>query len=1081
MQSMSNSWPEGVPETLWNYGGLRIQDIPQIPMMGVQFERQFVIAFVAGGLFLAYFAWDRFDNRPHDDKEFRYRVMKDLEVADLGGSAALWHAYLIYFLALLGLYVGMTFFGKLIVQTVNALDVVGIQVDESSLQFDSPLAPLMLAFGFAGFAPLIPQLRVAERWTFRRAYRAVGIPVRIHETTRNLIDLLDRSAANAYKSLDAKGKAGGNAQAPAGAGDALELTAELERKLGAAAQAIEGTWALEKLKGRPAKLENALTLMSQLELLVEWARGKRGAWPGSEVSDQVRDLEQDVADRADKLLEGLEKRLRENPASNSGVLPSRRAAAAAGTGDGVSERREKFVADTLAEAKTLRDELVAVLAVYVERDPTYVGASAEQQERQPIRDAGLRELLRRADPPNQAGTGPELGVLVYIGIAMIVYALFTWQEGHPLLSEQAMASSLPAVAATAALDGLRLLSIFWFPLVAAFAARQHYFDERKWVSLGLKGWSTYIEKRLIALGLALFVSVICLCLLAALWLFFIVKDVSGFQADIGFFLRFYGSMAIVTLPVAWFTLIAADARADGRKAYVLGLTSAFLVMAFQALHLGYWYGLWACTPDAVFLTDLFAGGCFAWYGGLDFIIMPFLAYLAAVVFGDPRSATVAQSAATEAKVAQTAAILALALAAICLDASGAAAQGTPGKPVVTIGFRADTEPFSYKVNADGGNHIGHQPLYKGFLADLCYWIFDGGDYSVAESEVTAADRFEKLMSREIDVLCDPVTMRFSDDNRTRAGTFSPIVFATGISYLMRGNDDPGPSVYIGYVENSTATKVLEHVCLVDLFRAVPARERAELATMCQTAMAVWRIENGKTDWDEARMAADHERDAFEKRKATGWRLKRNEESALMWSKTVEMITRCQEKNNCYRALIVRLLGTRCEDLENLQMERDRRHRTVYRFCPMKTHTELIDWFCKPRIGQDAPKTLVYLGDREIILGKLQTWNEQHTRKCEVENESGGEDLTYEPYALMMAKPAPQDLGRQQAIAELVQRRVYEFFSFGTLARAKFDTYFGGPRNKDRTMSKALAYLFLLNGVEDEREFLYPADETLAAD
>ena len=65
---MSNSWPAGVPETLWNYGSLRIEDIPPLPMMGVQASRQFGIAFVLACLFLAWFAYTRFTKRPSEDK-----------------------------------------------------------------------------------------------------------------------------------------------------------------------------------------------------------------------------------------------------------------------------------------------------------------------------------------------------------------------------------------------------------------------------------------------------------------------------------------------------------------------------------------------------------------------------------------------------------------------------------------------------------------------------------------------------------------------------------------------------------------------------------------------------------------------------------------------------------------------------------------------------------------------------------------------------------------------------------------------------------------------------------------------------
>ncbi|NEJ98640.1 ABC-three component system protein [Rhizobium ruizarguesonis] len=169
---MSEAWPEGVPETLWHYRDLQHNDPPQIPMMGVQFAQQFLIAFVVGLLFITYFAWERFHHQS-SAPDFRYRVMKEVDVADLGGAGALRQAYLIYLTTLLFLYVAMTFFGKLIIQTLNELRIVGIQVDASSLQFDSPQWPLMLAFGFAGLAPLIPQLRIAEGWLFQRAYRTV--------------------------------------------------------------------------------------------------------------------------------------------------------------------------------------------------------------------------------------------------------------------------------------------------------------------------------------------------------------------------------------------------------------------------------------------------------------------------------------------------------------------------------------------------------------------------------------------------------------------------------------------------------------------------------------------------------------------------------------------------------------------------------------------------------------------------------------------------------------------------------------------------------------------------------------------
>ena len=115
---------------------------------------------------------------------------------------------------------------------------------------------------------------------------------------------------------------------------------------------------------------------------------------------------------------------------------------------------------------------------------------------------------------------------------------------------------------------------------------------------------------------------------------------------------------------------------------------------------------------------MFEPGCFSEYGGLDYFVMPILAYLAATVFGNPRPASrlLRRSRLARREKAQPA-VLALAIVTLCLGAPDAVAQGTPGKQDVRIGFRADAEPFSYKIEEDGGMQAGHQPLYKGFLAD----------------------------------------------------------------------------------------------------------------------------------------------------------------------------------------------------------------------------------------------------------------------------------------------------------------------------------------------------------------------------
>ena len=436
--------------------------------------------------------------------------------------------------------------------------------------------------------------------------------------------------------------------------------------------------------------------------------------------------------------------------------------------------------------------------------------------------------MRRADPPNLAGTGPEFGVLICIVFAMPIYAIFAWKGLHPLLANNALPNYLNVVLATAGVEALKLMSIAWLPLLAAFGLRQYYYDEGTWVAQAhADELSAYTEQRLAAVGLAFAVSFLCLSGVATLWAFFIARDVSNFkQLLVGGnpFLLFYPTMALVTVPLVWLTLAAADARARGRPVVAYGVASVLLVLGCQIAHLAFWYSGRACTGQyAGFLTDLFAGGCFHWYGGLDFFVLPTLAYLAAVVFGNPRAASLALRRLRLLRLRRQSAAAAAAVVLVCVMGSSVAAlsQGRPAnetvtgtrmvmekepdtkQPTVKIGFREDTEPFSYK--ADGGRQGGDQPLYEGFLADLCYWIFRG-TYTVQEEKVEADNRFDRLEDGTIDVLCDPVTLRYSDEKRVKAGIFSPMVFATGITYLQRRDREGRSSIYIGYARGSTAER-----------------------------------------------------------------------------------------------------------------------------------------------------------------------------------------------------------------------------------------------------------------------------------
>ena len=53
-------------------------------------------------------------------------------------------------------------FGKLLFQMATMVPVIGFSVDTNDLRFDSPQWPLMLAFGFAGLAQMLPPVAALE-------------------------------------------------------------------------------------------------------------------------------------------------------------------------------------------------------------------------------------------------------------------------------------------------------------------------------------------------------------------------------------------------------------------------------------------------------------------------------------------------------------------------------------------------------------------------------------------------------------------------------------------------------------------------------------------------------------------------------------------------------------------------------------------------------------------------------------------------------------------------------------------------------------------------------------------------------
>ena len=990
-------WPQGVPETLWNYGLMQAQQPPPFPFMGLRFEPGFLVAFVFGLLFVAFFAWRRFKEKTFDAKSFSYRVLTELDLTALRGGAAMRRAYLIYAGTLVLLYLGMTFFGKLILETVGQLPIAGAHVDTSGLNFSSPQWPLMLAFGFAGLAPLLPPLEAAETWLRRRAHQAVGIPTRIDQLARLIIDNFDRRLRRHSEADDSAAT-----NSPSAVAQQVPL------------------WARTHLGG-DAVVARIGKVHEELRQFKEWSQEEDPDWPNRSVRSDLRSLERRIVADADVVLREYDDILRQPQADT----------ADANEPEPDAQARRKQMRHRLDQAiqrmNELRGDLAAIIAVYAEGDRDF-GKIVKPQHRD------LREALTETFAFLRVRTGPEVALVAALPVIFLIYAIACATELHPLLKPVQLTPWTAVV--TASLETLRFASIFTLPSVAAFALRFYLLDRASWdrATLGRTPRLTTTE-RLVATMLGAAASAILLCLVALLWAAVLSPTSTHFQQllfrDQGGFLIYFVQQAGTSALVLFLSLVACDATGPraGAKRRLLGAACAVLVLAWLA---AIFHGGWACSdpnaqlPLAIFTDEI----CFRDNSGLDYLIYPVVAYLTCAVFGTmPAEAPERNRRAAVARLprhaaATTAGVLGAALTLLVASTGPAQSQGCadPAEPrcagagcaescEVTIGFRADAEPFSYLVETD------ERQQFHGYLADLCYALFNGSAYRLKSTEVTVHDRFGRVRGAPrpepgppVDMLCDPLTLRFSKPEQELRGFYSPIVFASGATYLLRKSNAARAVAYLGYARASTAEKVARKACQVDLLRI---REPGESSRPNECDLP-------RTETEIARAKADPR-----------------------CGSTIPAPTRTAPR-------VVR-------------------EEPAYVFCPKDDHAELIRWFCrsaelKDKDGRSHPTDnldfhMAYVGDREIIQGKLSAYVKQPKHQCpEAAIEADPSNYTYEPYALVVSLERPE-------LAQFVQRRVFEYFSHPGNARGLFQKHF--PKQQ---MSTALAYLYLLNGVMERDPF-----------
>lgn len=1082
---MENPWPTGVPMSLWTYGDLRPDALAQVPMMGIKFAPEFLYAFFFGCLFIAMFSWKRFLVK--SDVKSVSRALGDLSPGDIGGHGALIRAYFIYCGAILLLYVSLTFFGRLILQSTQMIPVAGIEMNVDELQFESAQWPLMLAFGFAGLAELLPPVKMTEGWLRNRAYRAVGIPVRLEQTMRNLIVALDAAAAGTDLLKDP-----------------LTRRLMVYRNRWVATFARH-PWTHGPTMQRKSRDDNLVSLLAQLELLIFWARSARGKWPGREVSNRVHEMERDYADDAAKLLDSLHKRLCETPS--------------AATGAALANSQARFAADLVeaaARAEALRFDLVGILAIFIERDPDspVQDPEAKGSERPgTVRiDPALHRLLVAADPPDSAGVGPEAGLFLALIAVFLLYAAAAWRGVVEPIGTFVETSNVYGVLATAVVETLRIAALTWLPLLAAFSLRQYLWDNADWAGAArTERRSGYAMQIFACLCLGVAVSIIGLMGVGALKAFFVAPTPGYFfSLYVGNypFILYFPSQAVILVVLIPMALLSADLRKSSAMRLWYGVGCAAGVIFLSVEHQFYWNPQLA--RDCPVFEMLASADCAGRGELVMHLILGLLAFLAAGVLGElpERTRRVRQRWMPD-EVLPLLVIAALALwPAAAAQAQTGRGEVRHGPSGIVVAMRSDAPPFSYLLPGSDPSQPGS---WHGYAARLCLDIFAGQDqFRVTLLPVTAATRFEALnlpptRKGHADMLCDAVTMRFSDPVRAERTVFSPIVFASGVSYLDKIERDMSNGMLIGYSAGTTAGRVAFKACAVDHFNALLPKQRVMLFQRCklrwsaarvipalekalaldpkeeQTAPAVLALLAGTARQLSELLRAAEDLDTISRDKKLVARLDPDSrrlmkavldppETPTAGKPTDEkpqnnsIIERCRiglqrpdtsTPQVCNEALQLVTADKSCDkpqppDESLADKAISERPWPDYRFCPMESHEKLIEWFCAGPSSQRR----IYMGDRELILDRLQVWNDTRG-PCMVEQPDGAEFLSYEPYAFPISVFRPR-------LIQFVQKRVHQLFS----DRAQMNARFAGSF-KGRRMSSTLAYLFLLNAVEDE--------------
>lgn len=621
-QTVPEVWPESVPFSYWgNTLGNPNEEssfVSDFPMMSIDINPAFLLAYVLGTVMIIIFAWNRFNQRTFEPRSIDQEVISTLAPSELRNRDVLVKAYAIYALCMIAVYTLLTYFGRLVLQLVGDFNVAGLSFDAQNLDFTRPEWPLVISLGIIGLLPMLKPIEFVETALRRWAHQTAGVPTRIREKAALLIShLSDRLEERRALKISVSA-------------DALSFTGVDDESFDWGKYVVPH-WLVDHVDRKQAIL-NAFECRDQVAQLIDWFGSERDNWPDYEVRANLLEIERTqleaAADVLDDFREFLKTDYHKAPDAGEGeerdfTNEQNRIAAYRRR----IERRWDLLKSSLDKH---RNELSAILAVYFEHDPDFDRVSSAE-----FRSFLITHSEDFVEESFQEG--PTFWIFLSILAAFLVYFIAIKVGFHSFIGT--ITENTFNTLISSLIYAMSVLMLFWLPCLLALSYRYLSRRRHNWK---LGELDRHKAEHLLKVCLISYLgTAAALCLLSMFVGAMLSPDQKSFQKyfldpDRGALYYSLGLAVIGSIQGLCVTLAVELRRMYGGKATIslifLGLANLYLVLVYFA----YFQHLWRDLPISYsqILGNISQHGQLyvTHIEGLNFILYGLIAFSSCTIF-----------------------------------------------------------------------------------------------------------------------------------------------------------------------------------------------------------------------------------------------------------------------------------------------------------------------------------------------------------------------------------------------------------------------------------------------------------------